>query len=225
MLYARKAIVALSFAFVCQSSSASADTVQCDRAPWQATEISEAHATRVKRGKGAACLKRITRMTGEPVLFEKNKRMTKVLAALAQHVSGYYLRVTYSNRFSWADYRVRAIDPLILGLADGTELALYLPCDSRIDNSFFTGWYEVNEQDLRKLSEQEVVYTRQFLTGLAEVPEGRFVSQTADGRLYMELASARMGEGGSNKQGAPSSTLMKLAKCVLASTDNQHSVH
>lgn len=152
-------------------------------------------------------------MSGEPVLFEKNKRTTKVSAALAQHGSGYYLRVTYSNRFSWKDYSIRAVDPLVVGLADGTDLALYLPCDSRIDDAFFTGWYEAAEEDLRKLSEHAVVYVRQFLTRPTEVPEDRFVSQSPDGRLYMELAS------GGSKQGAPSGTLMKLAKCVLSSTN------
>ena len=217
VLYARRTIVALSFAFVCQSSFASADKVQCDRAPWQTKEISEAHAARIKRGKGAQCLERVTRMTGETVLFEKNKRTSKVLAALARHVSGYYLRVTYSNRFSWKDYQVRAIDPLVLGLADGTELVLYPPCDSRIDSAFSTGWYEANEEELRELSEQELFYMRQFLTSSADVPPGRFVSQTDDGRLYMELVSPRVNEGGSDEQGDPSRALMKLVKCVLPS--------
>lgn len=199
-------LLALGCAAVCQSSHASAeDDTACLREPWAVREVSVEDGARLISGTGGECLERVARMTGEATLFEKRPGWSPGQVALAQHASGYYLRLTYKVPDEWSWYGVEPGDPLIMRLEDGTELAFFPACASQVSSPVFTGYFDASRDQLEQLSLRRVTSVKQFMTSPADA-ESEYLEQTYGGQSYFVLRSEKE---------PPAASLQSLARCML----------
>jgi len=185
------------------------DSRTCLSDPWAASEVSADESYLLASSAGGECLSPVARMTGDATLFGKRPGWSPGRIAVAQHASGYYLRLTYKVPDEWSRYRVKSGDPLILGLEDGTELAFFPVCGSQASSGVFTGYFHARQEQLQQLSVQGVTYARQLMTTPADA-ESEYLERTYGGLSYFVLRSAE----------EPFTTsLQRLAQCMLQATE------
>lgn len=177
----------------------------CQREPWAVQEVSAEDRAQLAGDAGGGCLAPLTRMTGDASLFDKRPGWSPGQVALAEHASGYYLRLTYKVPDEWSWYGVKPGDPLIMRLEDGTELAFFPACASQVSSSVFRGYFHANREQLEQLSLGRVTSVKQFMTSPADA-ESEYLAQSYSGESYFVLRSEKE---------PPATSLQSLARCTL----------